>query len=29
MASDISEAKTVAISDKTSKLNLNESAACG
>jgi len=29
MASDVSEAKTIAISEKISKLNINESAACG
>jgi len=29
MASDVSKAKTIAISDKISKLNINESAACG
>jgi hypothetical protein len=29
MASNISEAKTIAISDKLSKLNINESAVCG
>ena len=28
-ASDVSEAKTIAISDKISRLNINESAACG
>jgi len=29
MASDVSEANTIAISDKISKLNINESAICG
>jgi hypothetical protein len=29
MANDVSEAKTITISDKISKLNINESAACG
>jgi hypothetical protein len=29
MASNVSEAKTIAISDKISKLNINESAVCG
>jgi len=28
-ASDVSEAKTIAISDKMSNLNINESAVCG
>jgi hypothetical protein len=28
-ASDVSEAKTISISDKISKLNINESAVCG
>jgi len=28
-ASDVSEAKTIAISDKIPKLNINESAVCG
>jgi hypothetical protein len=29
MASDVSEAKTIAISDKISKVNIKESAVCG
>ena len=29
MASDVSEVTTIAISDKISKLNINESAVCG
>jgi hypothetical protein len=29
MASDVSEARTIAISDQISNLNINESAACG
>jgi hypothetical protein len=29
MASDVSEVRTIAISDQISNLNINESAACG
>jgi hypothetical protein len=29
MASNVSKAKTIAIRDKISKLNINESGACG